>query len=106
MDIRWLRRLLRRGQLELRFAAHALTEARKDGLTANDVEHTVLDGQVIEDYGERVLLLAFTEEDALPCHVVVEWVFGDHELTVVTAYVPDAGEWERDWKTRRRKRRR
>ncbi len=104
MDIGWLRRLLRRGRLDFRFVAHALTEARKDGLTANDLEQAVLDGEVIEDYGDRVLVLSFTAEDALPCHVVAEWVVGEHEVTVVTAYVPDSAEWERDWKTRRRKR--
>jgi hypothetical protein len=106
MDIRTVRRLLAQGKVYIRFAGHAITEARKDGLTAEDLEDTIIEGEVIEDDGIRVLLLHFTSEDRLPCHVVLEYELGSREAIVVTAYVPDAKEWETNWKKRKRKRRR
>lgn len=61
-------------------------------------------GQLVEDYGERVLLLHFVTGYQLPYHVVLEFVPGDEFATVVTAYIPDAKLWETDWKTRKRNR--
>ena len=106
MDIRRIRRLLVQRKIDLRFADHAITEARKDGLTAEDLEDTLLEGEVIEDYGIRALLLSFTKEDGIPCHIVLEYEPRATEAVVVTAYIPDAIEWEPDWKRRRRKRHR
>jgi hypothetical protein len=73
MDIHRLRRLLAQEKLTLRFTDHAVTEARKDGLTAEDLEDTATEGEVIEDYGVRALLLNLTKDDRLPCHVVLEY---------------------------------
>lgn len=94
------------GRVALRFSDHAVIEARKDGLVEEDLEQAVLQGEVIEDYGDRALLLSFTPEDALPCHIVLEYFPRSGVVTVVTAYIPDAKEWEPNWKKRRRKRRR
>ena len=106
MNIEKLRKLLKEKRVTLRFTDHAFIEARKDGLIADDLKQAVTTGEVIKDYGARVLLLSFTKDDRLPCHVVLEYVPGTHEVTVVTAYVPAAQEWRADWKRRRRKRRR
>ena len=106
MNLTRLRAALSAGRVTLRFGDHAVIEAHKDGLTTGDLEHTVAVGEIIEDYGRRVLLLSFTREDRLPCHVVLEYLSGRRAATVVTAYVPDAKEWRRDWKTRKEKRRR
>ena len=76
----------------LRFADHAVIEARKDGLTAEDLENTVAEGELLEDYGVRALLLRFTKDDRLPCHVVLEYTPGTEEAVIVTAYIPDAKE--------------
>ena len=51
MDIEKVRKLLAQGRIALRFADHAIIEGRKDGLTTEDLETTVANGQVIEDYG-------------------------------------------------------
>jgi hypothetical protein len=51
VDLRRIRTRLRSGQLDLRFTDHALTEARKDGLTADDLEDAAMHGELIEDYG-------------------------------------------------------
>ncbi len=104
MDIERFRRLLARGRARLRFSDHAFIEGRKDGLDAGDLRAACELGELIEDYGARALLLHFTAEDRLPYHVVLEYVVGDLQATVVTAYIPEADKWQSDWKTRRRKR--
>ena len=104
MDINRVRSLLAQAKATLRFTDHAVIEARKDGLTAEDLENTILKGELIEDYGVRALLLNFTKDDGLPCHIVLEYIPKADEVTVVTAYVPEAREWEPNWKKRRRRR--
>ena len=106
MDIRKIRKLLVQEKVDLRFADHAITEARKDGLTVEDLEDTIVEGEIIEDYGVRALFLHFTKEDRLPCHVVLEYESGSTEVVIVTAYIPDVKEWEPNWKKRRRRKRR
>ena len=106
MNLKRVRQLLAQGKGVLRFADHAVIEARKDGLVVEDRENTVTAGELIEDYDVRALLLSFTEEDRLPCHIVLEYLPGAAEAVMVTAYIPDAKEWEPDWKRRRRRKRR
>jgi len=106
MNLKRVRQLLAQGEIGLRFADHAVIEARKDGLIVEDLENTVTTGELIEDHGVRALLLSFTEEDRLPCHVVLEYEPGTEEGVIVTAYIPDAKEWEPNWKRRRQKKRR
>jgi len=60
MNLQRVRDLLKRGAIELDLSLpHALTEARKDGLTTDDLEVAVIAGELVEDYGDRVLLLHF-----------------------------------------------
>jgi hypothetical protein len=106
MNIDRLRRLLAQEKLTLRFTDHAVTEARKDGLTAEDLEDTVTEGEIIEDYGVRALFLNLTKDDRLPCRVVLEYRPSAQEAVIITAYMPDAKEWESNWKRRKQKRRR
>ncbi len=96
MNIAAVRTWIQQRRVQIRHSLHALMEGQKDGLNDADLEHAVLHGEVIEDYGERALLLDFTEADHLPCHVIV----------TVTAYMPDSAEWERDWRTRKPRRKR
>jgi len=105
MDLIKARRLLAQGRVVLRFADHAIIEGRKDGLTSEDIEEAVFHGEIIEDYGTRGLLLYFTRSDGIPCHIVLEYVPGTAEVTVVTTYVPDAKLWHPDWKNRKRRKR-
>ncbi len=102
MNPQHVRELIRRGESELDLSLpHALTEARKDGLTTTDLEAAVMNGEVVEDYGERILLLHAATEYRIPFHIVLEFVPGDEWATVVTAYIPDRERWEADGKTRR-----
>ena len=58
MNIRQVRKLLAEQTIELEFSLrHALVEAKKDGLMAEDLTAAVLNGEVVEDYGERMPLL-------------------------------------------------
>ena len=83
MDLQRVRQLLRTGQLELELSLpHAVTEARKDGLTTADLSEAVMSGVVVEDYGERILLLSFAPDYHIPFHVVLEFVPGDAVATV------------------------
>lgn len=92
--------------MQIEFALpHALTEAFKDGLTIDELKAAVMKGEPIEDYGTRVLLLAYTTPDRIPYHVVVEYFSGDLVATVVTTYIPDTDHWEPDWKRRKKSRR-
>ena len=103
MNLTRVRELVKRGAIELDLSLpHALTEARKDGLTTDDLEAAVTLGEVIEDYGERVLLFHSMPDYQIPFHIVLEFLAGDDRATVVTAYVPDPNLWEADWKTRKK----
>jgi hypothetical protein len=102
VDLQQVRNLLKRGEIELDLSLpHALTEARKDGLTTDDLEAAVMAGEMVEDYGDRVLLLHSLPEYQIPYHIVLEYAPGDNVATVVTAYIPDRDLWEADWKTRK-----
>jgi len=68
-----MRRLLTQERVTLRFTDHAIIEARKDGLTVEDLEDNIINGELVEDYGIRALFLNFTKDDELPCHVVLEY---------------------------------
>jgi hypothetical protein len=101
-----LRRQIAAGQVRIEFALpHALTEAFKDGLTVDELKTAVLEGEVIEDYDTRVLLLAFTVPDRIPYHVVLEYYPGEPMTTVVTTYIPATTHWEPGWKRRKKLRR-
>lgn len=104
MNIEQVRLRLRRNRVQISHVTHALVEAYKDGLTTGDLEAAVRQGEVVEDYGIRALLLDFTASDKLPFHVVIEYEEGDLQVTTVTAYIPDSSDWMPDWKTRRTKR--
>jgi uncharacterized protein DUF4258 len=106
MNINRIRRLVIQERVTLRFTDHAIIEARKDGLTVEDLEDNSINGELVEDYGIRALFLNFIKDDELPCHVVLEYVPGSEEVVCVTAYVPNAEEWEPNWKKRKRKKRR
>lgn len=106
MNLFHLRQRIAAGQVQIEFALpHALTEAFKDGLTVEELRTAVLEGEVIENYGRRVLLLAFTVPDQIPYHVVLEYYPGEPMATVVTTYIPDTTQWEPDWKRRKKPRR-
>lgn len=85
------------------FLAHAVRQmARPERMiTPEEVESVVKKGELVEDYpddarGHSCLLLGSGE--GRPIHVVC--APKDDYLAIVTAYVPDAGQWSSDFKRR------
>ena len=91
IGIEQIRALLRDGQHF--FCAHALTEAKKDGVSPEDVVHVILTGEVIETYPERQRLLIYgVMMNGLPLHVVCDTSAGDLVI-IPTVYIPDDSLW-------------
>jgi len=96
---------LRLKKRNVRHTFHALKEEIREGLTAQEVEEALLRGfELVEDYpddprGHSCLVLIWAKEK--PLHVVCT----PHEevLIIVTVYVPSREEWDRDYRTRRKK---
>jgi hypothetical protein len=75
------------------FYAHALTEAKKDGITPEDAAHAILTGEVIEEYPDRQRVLVFaTISPNMPLHVVCDYS-QENVLLIVTVYIPDNRLW-------------
>jgi hypothetical protein len=86
-----LRALIREGNYF--FYVHALIEAKKDGVTPDDVIHVLLTGKVIEEYPERRRLLVYGEMITdLPLHVVCD-VSNDDLVIIPTVYIPSDRLW-------------
>ena len=77
------------------------------GLLGPTWSRLVLQGEVIEDYGDRALLLEALRQ-RMRCRHIVFRVFPQIGCSNRGCYClyPDAKEWEPNWKKRRRKRRR
>ena len=88
------------------WSRHAITEAIQDDLTRQEVEATLENGDVIEDYptGHRplpdCLVLGFLT-DARPIHAVVAIDEANDRVFLVTVYLPDEERWHHDWRTRK-----
>ncbi len=104
MNLEGVRRSVRERTISIQITPHADIERRKDGLEIGDLESAVLQGEKIEDYGDRVLLLSFTETDQLPVHTVIEHFEGSQVVVIVTCYIPESGTWEKGWKKPKPKR--
>jgi len=88
MNLQALRHQIRAKKVRVRLTKHARTEAFKDGLTTTDLEHTLMQGEIIEDYPERnrVLLLAFEPQHQLPIHISLEYFPNEDFATIVSAW--------------------
>ncbi len=91
MDIETIRRLVREGKYY--FYVHALTEAKKDGVTPEDSVHVILTGKIIEEYPERERVLVFgTMAGNVPLHVVCD--HSNEDLVLIpTVYIPNRRRW-------------
>jgi hypothetical protein len=101
-----MREQVRFGEYSLR--PHAIQHAMKEGFKANDILHTVLTGEVIEDYPDRNRCLVYAdivvEGIALPLHAVCEFNPElDDVVDIVTAYVPMDEEWVSPQQRRRKR---
>jgi len=101
MELSHLRERVASGAVTIEIVPHASIEARKDGLSEGDLTEAVRVGTLIEDYGDRVLLLHFLPDGRIPFHIVVEHFDLNSIAFVVTAYIPDSEHWQSDWKSRK-----
>ncbi|CAG0992349.1 hypothetical protein ANRL3_02864 [Anaerolineae bacterium] len=91
MDIETIRRLVREGNYY--FYAHALTEAKKDGVTPEDAVQIILTGEIIEEYLERHRVLVHgTMTNKIPLHVVCDYS-NDELVLIPTVYIPSRRRW-------------
>ena len=88
---------------EYRVSDHAYEELLKDAILQSDVVVGIATSELVEDYRERerVLALHYDANDR-PVHVV--WAISERQQAVlVTAYRPDPGVWDNDFKERRKR---
>ena len=89
------------------FLPHAVRQmVRPDRMITTAEIRAVIDrGEVIEDYPDdprgRSCLLLGHGEGGRPIHLVCSPK--DDFLAIITAYLPDEGEWKADWRTRLRR---
>jgi hypothetical protein len=88
----------------LLFRVHAVQRMFERKISARAVAHTLHAGEMIEDYSSEMpepsrLVLGF--QGSRPLHVVTSENQKTNEITVVTAYNPDPGKWDKDFKRRR-----
>ena len=86
------------------FRGHALRRMFERSIGVEDVEAVLDSGEIVESYPEdrpypSRVMLGWRGEQAL--HVVVAENPGDNELIVITAYEPDAAQWEPGFKRRK-----
>jgi hypothetical protein len=98
-----LERVRKAARAQILYLPHAVKQmARPERLiSANEVEHVVLEGDIIENYpndprGHSCLLLG--TPDGRPVHVVcspkVEY------LAIISAYLPEPTQWSPDFRRR------
>ena len=89
------------------FLPHAVNQMNSPErmISTQEVRAVVLRGAVIEDYpgdvrGHSCLILGWGEGDR-PLHVIC--APKPDYLAVITTYLPSPEQWERDWRTRRKR---
>jgi len=85
------------------YSNHAIVQMFKRGISADDVESTIENGEIIKDYPDDTpfpsqLKLYFANER--PIHVVVSQDASTEICYVITAYEPDPNLWKFGFKTK------
>ena len=91
-----IRRLFRRETLIV--TMHCMKRMSERGIELSEIKQAIMTGDIIEDYPDD-----FPYPSCLilgrGLHVVAG--IGDGHLWLITAYLPDNDQWERDLKTRK-----
>lgn len=98
-----IRRKIRQGRYTISFTHTEKLRQRK--IKAEDIEQAIEGGLIIEDYpedqrGASCLILGLAGKR--PLHVVCGRLDAE-EILIITAYEPNAREWEDDWRTRKKR---
>ena len=98
--------LARSAARKLLFLPHAVRQMSRPErmITTDEVRGVIREGDLVEDYpedarGHSCLILGHGA-GGRPIHVVCSPK--DDFLAIITAYLPSPGEWDDDFKTRRR----
>lgn len=91
------------GDGAMRWTNHIFVRLLQRGISINDVECSLMNGEIIEQYPndypyQSCLVLGFTVNKQY-LHVVCG--LGDGVLWLITAYYPNADEWADDFRTRK-----
>lgn len=101
LDIEALREACRPDTI--RWTSHVLKRLMQRGIAQADVEQAIKTGEIIEqypdDYPYPSCLILGEDVAGEPLHAVCG--LGGGEIWMITAYHPDAREWEDDLKTRK-----
>ena len=100
MNIDHIRRLCVEDRMQ--WSLHALKRMRERKITSYEVINCIQQGEIIEEYPDDRPLpscLIFGVAVQRKLHTVVGC--GDDYISIITAYEPDASEWEPDYKTRK-----
>lgn len=102
MEIHTIQEQVRQGEYEISF--HAEKERYAEDISLSDIETTILNGKILEDYsddprGESCLILGYAEERSI--HVVCGYT-STRSIRVITVYLPKQPKWQ-DERTRRAK---
>ena len=86
------------------YRSHALQRMFERGITALEVRHVLLDGEIIKDYPDdqpypSQLLLGWCQKR--PVHIVAAYNEPDKETIIITAYEPDPKVWESGFRRKR-----
>ncbi len=88
-----------------RLTKHATIARLERGIKISDIERTLLNGEIIEQYPDSepypsCLILGWLASGD-PLHVVCSRGEVEPALRIVTVYEPEDALWERDYKTRK-----
>lgn len=92
-------------RFRLVYRVHVIQRMFERRVTAQDIEHVLATGEVIEEYPEdqpypsRLVLGTVGNR---PLHVVVADNVPSSETIIITAYEPDPRQWEAGFRRRRR----
>ncbi len=93
-------------QYGVRISRHASERLDERNITIDEVEQTILYGEVIEERPWSTplpsCLMFYIHMNGRPIHVVVGLDGDNDEISLITAYIPSSDKWEDDFKTRRK----
>lgn len=88
----------------LSFTGHALQRLIERDILEEEIVEVMNTGEVIEDYPDDTpypSCLMLGMHGPQPLHLVQAWAPDKGKYIIITAYRPNMGEWEPNWKRRR-----
>jgi hypothetical protein len=103
MELQTIQDQIRQGEYEISF--HAEKERYAEDISLADIETTILNGEILEDYpndprGESCLILGH-DAKGRPIHVVCGYT-STRYIRAITVYLPKQPKWQEE-RTRRAK---